>query len=199
MGPRRAPVIGLLGLVIYDAIVRPRMLSWGASDEECHLRLPDDEITDEVMTHRTRAVTINAPPQAVWPWLLQIGDRRGGFYSYDWVERFVFPGTVHYVEGKHSATRIHPQLQNVRVGDRINTASVGRLTVGKPVTVLEPNRALVVGTWAFVLLPLPPQRTRMLVRERDAGWLRFLAPRRSGLLRALGGLVRGIAGLVCDG
>ena len=74
----------------------------GASDEECHLRLPDDEITDEMMTHRTRAVTINAPPEAVWPWLLQIGDRRGGFYSYDWVERFVFPGTVHYVEGRHS-------------------------------------------------------------------------------------------------
>ena len=75
------------------------------------------------------------------------------------------------------------------MGDRINTASVGRLTVGKPVTVLEPNRALVVGTWAFVLLPLTQQRTRLLVRERDAGWLRFLAPRRSGLLRALGGLV----------
>jgi hypothetical protein len=57
------------------------------------------------------------------------------------------------------------------------------------VTVLEPNHALVIGTWAFVLLPLDESRTRFLVRERDAGWLRLLAPRGSGLLRALGAII----------
>lgn len=92
-----------------------------------------------------------------------------------------FPGTVHYVEGRHSATRIHPELQKIQVGDRINTGSVGSMQIGSPVTVLEPDGALVIGTWAFTLLPLNGNRTRLLVRERDAGWLR-LAPRNSGLL-----------------
>lgn len=153
------------------------------------MRLPGDDIVGDVMSHHTRAVTINAAPAAVWPWLIQMGDHRAGFYSYDWVERYLFPGTVHYVEGRHSATRIHPELQDLRVGDRINTGSIGRVRIGNAVTVLEPHRALVIGTWAFVLVPVNESRTRLLVRERDAGWLRLLAPRRSGLLRALGAVI----------
>ena len=80
----------------------------------------------------TKAVTIKAPPEAIWPWLAQIGDHRAGFYSYDWGEQFIFPGTVHYIEGTHSATRIHPELQDVHVGDRINTGSAGKFAVGNP-------------------------------------------------------------------
>ena len=105
------------------------------------------------------------------------------------MERYLFPGTVHYVDGHHSATRIHPELQNIKIGDRINTGSAGRLQIGSPVTVLEPNHALVIGTWAFILEPLEGNRTRLLIRERDAGWLRRLAPRRFGLLRGLGALI----------
>lgn len=177
------------GLIFYDALLRPALLDWGATDAERQMRLPGDDIVQDVMSHRTRAVTIDAPPAAVWPWLVQIGDHRGGFYSYDWVERYLFPHTVHYVEGRHSATRIHPELQKIEIGDRINTASVGSLHIGSPVTVVEPNHALVIGTWAFTLLPLDANRTRLLVRERDAGWLRLLAPRDFGLLRALGGVI----------
>jgi hypothetical protein len=55
---------------------------------------------------------------------------------------------VHYVDAHHSATRIHPELQNIKIGDRINTGSVGPVQIGSPVTVLEPNHALVIGTWA---------------------------------------------------
>ncbi|OBI59687.1 hypothetical protein [Mycobacterium sp. E796] len=177
------------GLICYDALVRPSLLDWGATDAERQMQLPGDDIVQDVMRHHTRAVTIDAPPAAVWPWLVQIGDHRAGFYSYDWVERFLFAGTVHYVEGRHSATRIHPELQKIEIGDRINTGSVGSLQIGSPVTVLEPERALVIGTWAFVLLPLTANRTRLLVRERDAGWLRLLAPQRFALLRALGGII----------
>jgi len=184
-------MLGGLALAAYDTLVRPWMLDWGATADERHLPLPGDEIVEDVMAHHTRAVTIDAPPHAVWPWLVQIGDRRAGFYSYDWVERFVFPGMVHYVEKSHSATRIHPDLQTVRVGDRINTGSVGRhFALGNPVTVVEPDRALVIGTWAFVLQPLDDgRRTRFVVRERDTGWFRLLAPRRSGLLKAAGAVV----------
>ena len=186
--------VGLLGLIIYDTVVRPWMLRWGASKEERREHLPGDDLHEDVMTHHTRAVTIEAPPKVVWPWLIQIGDRRAGFYSYDWVETWLFPGTVHRVEGRRSATRIHPELQGIKGGDRIDTGSIGRLKVGNPVTVLEPDQALVVGTWAFVLKRLPGGRTRLLVRERDLGWLRLMAPRRSGLLRAAGGLVDYVVG-----
>jgi hypothetical protein len=172
-------------LIGYNALVRPALLDWGATDAERRMRLPGDDIVEDVMDHHTRAVTIDAPPAAVWPWLVQIGDHRAGFYSYDWVERYLFLGTVHYVEGRHSARRIHPELQELRIGDRINTGSVGSLHIGRPVTVLERNRALVIGTWAFALLPSGENRTRLLVRERDAGWLRLLMPRGCGPLRAL--------------
>lgn len=176
-------------LVVYDTFVRPWLLDWGATEQERHMRLPGDDVVDSagVMTFHTRAVTIDAPAEVVWPWLVQIGDRRAGFYSYDWVERMT--GAVHYVEGTHSASRIHPELQQVKVGDRIDTGSVGKLRIGSPVTYIEPNRALVAGTWAFVLQPQPDGGTRLLVRGRDAGWMRLAAPRRSGLLRALGGLI----------
>ena len=121
---------------------------------------------------------------------MQIGDHRGGFYSYDQLERHI---GVHYVEGNHSATRIHEELQQLKVGDRIATGSIGSVTVDAPVTVLEPNRALVLGTWAFVLEPIEGS-TRLLVREREPSWIRRLAPRRSGLLRAVGGLVDYVIG-----
>lgn len=186
---RRRWLRAAVGVVCYDTFVRPKIRHWGAAKPERVTRLPGDEIVQDVMTHYTRAVTIDAPPSAVWPWLVQIGDRRAGFYSYDWVERFVFPGTVHYVDGNHSATTIHPELQDVHVGDHINTGSVGRMVLGSPITILERDHAFVMGTWAFILEPLPGGRTRLLVRERDAGWMRLLAPRGSGVLRAVLGLV----------
>lgn len=187
--PKHHLALAAVTIAGYDTFVRPWMQDWGSTIDERGEYLPGDEIVEDVMSHHTRAVTIDAPPEAVWPWLVQMGDHRAGFYSYDWVERFVFLGTVHYVERRHSATRIHPELQNVHIGDRIDTGSIGSLVLGSPVTILEPNRALVMGTWAFILRPVPDGRTRLLVRERDAGWIRLAAPRRSGLLRTLGGLI----------
>jgi hypothetical protein len=181
-------------VVAYDTLLRPWMQDWGATAEERLATLPGDDIIQDVMSHHTRAVTIDAPPEAVWPWLVQIGDRRAGFYSYDWIERFEFPGTVHYVERTRSATRIHPELQDVHVGDRINTGSIGKFAIGSPITVLEPNRAFVMGTWAFVLRPHRGGGARLLVRERDAGWIRMTAPRRSGILRAIGSVIDYVVG-----
>ncbi len=186
--PRRATTswVVIAVLSIYDTVVRPWMLDWGSTPTERTMSLPGDEIPDETMTYHTRAITIDAPPESVWPWLIQIGDQRGGFYSHDWLERHI---GVHYIEGSHSATRIHPELQQLQVGDRIATGSIGSMTIDAPVNVLEPNHALVVGTWAFVLLSINDGRSRMLVREREPSWIRRVAPRRSGLLRAIGGLI----------
>lgn len=191
----RTARVGVLAAAVYDSIARPRMLDWGTTKDERCKPLPGDEIVAPVMTHHTRAVTIDAPPEAVWPWLVQIGDRRAGFYSYDWIEKYLFPGTVHYIDGTHSATRIHPELQHPGVGDHINTGSIGRrFAIGNPITVLDPGHALVIGTWAFILERLPGERTRLLVRERDTGWFRLLAPRRSGLLRTAGAVVDYVIG-----
>jgi hypothetical protein len=191
---REARAATVTALVGYDLLLRPWMRQWGSTREERELALPGDEVPSDVMTHYTKGVTIDAPPDVVWRWLVQIGDRRAGFYSYDWIERFLFPGTVHYIEGTRSATRVHPELQDVHLGDHINTGSVGSVAVGNPVTVIEPNRALVIGTWAFILRPLPGGRTRLLVRDRDGGYLQQMAPRRSVLLSACLGAVDYLVG-----
>lgn len=97
---------------------------------------------------------------------------------------------MHYVEGRHSATRIHPELRNVQVGDRIATGSIGtRFRIDAPVTRVDPGGALVIGTWAFVRVPLPDDRTRLLVRKPYPGWSRLAVPSRLGVLRALGGAI----------
>jgi hypothetical protein len=185
----KAAGIAAAALTGYDLLVRPRILNWGASSDEQRMQLPGDDIASGVPAQYTKAVTIQAPPEAVWPWLAQIGDHRAGWYSYDRIERFLFLGTVHYIEGTHSATRIHPQLQQLRIGDPINTGTIGKVTIGSPVAVLEPGRALVIGTWAFILQPRPDDQTRLLVRNRDWGYLRAAAPRRLALLRAALGAV----------
>ena len=134
--------------------------------------LPGDDVVNDAVpagaARHTRAVTINAPPEPVSPWLVQIGDRGAGFYSYDWLERAT--GTVHYVDGKHSAIRIRPELQSVRVGDWIATGSIGtRFRIDAPITRVEPGRAFLIGTWAFVLVPVPGGRTRLLLSQPYPG------------------------------
>lgn len=185
---RSIALLGVLALAGYDAMVRPWLLDWGSTDHERRLPLPGDDLVADVMVRHTRAVTIDAPPELVWPWLVQIGDRRAGFYSYDWLERAT--RTVHYVEDRHSATRIHPELQHVCVGDRIALGSAGtRLRVDMPVTVVKPNHALVLGTWAFVLVRVLGGGTRLLVRQPYPGFLRLAVPARFGLLRAFAGAI----------
>jgi hypothetical protein len=183
-----------LALFAYDSTLRRWMLDGGSTLRERRMPLPGDEIVEEVMTHRTRAVTIKPPAKVIWPWLAQIGEGRAGWYSYDWIENYLFPGMIHRADGRHSATRIHPHLQDLGVGDRIDTARIGKRRVGAPVTTCGPNRALVIGSWAFILQPLPGGQTSFLNRERESGWLRQLAPRRLGLLRAFGGLVDYVVG-----
>jgi hypothetical protein len=128
----------------------------------------------------TRTVGIAAPPAAVWPWVAQLGQGRGGFYSYDALENLVGCDI-------HSADRIMPELQDVTVGDEVHLAP----PVALGVVVVDPGRALVlrgaagVGrgeppydfTWAFVLRPGRDGGTRRVVRERyryPAGWARLM-------------------------
>jgi len=159
----------------YALVARPRYLRWGATDEEITRRLPGDDLAQDSTVGSTRAVTIAAPVEDVWPWLVQMGYGRGGFYSYDWLENLfvrLFGGTPGY----RSAATILPEHLGLSPGDFIPAAPPdmlgGRLTdvAGWKVLAVEPHRALVLQGWgAFVLEPLGDQATRLIVRSRGAG------------------------------
>jgi uncharacterized membrane protein YuzA (DUF378 family) len=96
----------LLGLVILAAVAaltyalaRPWASTWGATEEEAQVRLPGDEVGPPAQIQSTRAITIDAPAEEVWPWLVQIGWGRAGFYSYNWIENLMGAGT-HHVSGR---------------------------------------------------------------------------------------------------
>jgi hypothetical protein len=156
-------------------LFRRWQLRWGATDVEVTSELPGDELLSHVNRSATRAVTIAAPSHQVWPWLAQMGQGRGGFYSYDFLENLVGCDV-------HSADHIVEEWQNVTV------AAPFRLhpDVALHVVVVEPDHALVVRgavpigdkappydfTWAFVLND-EDGSTRLIVRERYAftqGW-----------------------------
>ncbi len=163
LGRLARPVAGLGAVlaVVYPTIIRPWMLRWGATDEERRKPLPGDELVPDPATTSTRAITVNAPVGAVWPWLAQIGQDRGGFYSYAWLENLA---------GCHmkNADRVHPEWQQREVGDLVKLHPA----VGCPVAAFEPNRALALKGWgAFVVEPLDAEHTRVILRSRTPrGW-----------------------------
>ena len=121
-----------------------------------HVALPSYEAT--------LGVTIDTAPAAIWPWLMQMGYRRGGLYSYDWLDRL-----FGYLDAP-SAERILPEWQLLAVGDEIPIGRGG----GFPVKAIEPYRSLVLGghapdvdwSWEFALAPVGTERTRLISRNR---------------------------------
>src|SRR6478735_10442999 len=105
-------VAGALG-VLWFALLRDPVLTWGATDEEASARLPGDELLEDADGVATRAIGIDAPPSAVWPWLAQMGPSpRGGVYTYDWIENLLGLNI-------HSVDHVMPELQNPQVGETI--------------------------------------------------------------------------------
>jgi hypothetical protein len=171
---RRAAAVG--GAVsgsaaAYILVVRPWQLRWGATDQERDATLAGDDLIANPDLVATRAITVPAVAEQVWPWIAQLGQGRGGFYSYDALENLVGCDI-------HSADRVVPQWQDLKVGDQVKLHP----EVGLGVAVVEPGRALVLRggvpmgavpppydfTWAFVLRERPEGTTRLLVRERYA-------------------------------
>src|SRR6476619_4954736 len=103
-------VAGALG-VLWFAVMRNPVRTWGATDEEASARLPGDELLEDPDGIATRAITIDAPPSAVWPWLAQMGPYpRGGAYTYDWIENLLGLNM-------HSADRVQPEFQHPEIGE----------------------------------------------------------------------------------
>ena len=160
----------------YAFLVRPALLRWGAMDDEMDMPLPGDALVPEPRGESTRAITIDAPPKKVWPWLVQMGQGRGGLYSYDWLENMIGLEI-------HSADEILPDYQKLNVGDVIRLMPEGNEPdLHFEVALLEAEKALVLltpgtreeayatgmpfATWAFILQPLSGGRSRLIIRFR---------------------------------
>jgi proline iminopeptidase len=146
--------LAVIGGVVSRRPVRP------LGDED-RRPLPGDALLPDAKGRWTHAITILASPRTIWPWLVQMGCRRGGWYSYDGLDNASVP----------SADRIHPELQQISVGDLM--AWTAKAVEGFFVAEIEPERALVLRgdagglyrvAWAFVLEPIDAQTTRLLVR-----------------------------------
>jgi hypothetical protein len=159
-------------LVVYvglGAILWPWHRRWGATGEEQSRTFPGDAVLRNSRCELTHAVTIDAPPDVVWAWLVQLGQDRAGFYSYDWLER-AFGADIHNV------AEIRPEWQHRAVGDFVRAAQPDYLgglfgpNVGWTVTHLEPGRIMVLRSWgAFVLEPAGTGRTRFIIRSTIGG------------------------------
>lgn len=171
-GRMLAALAGLAGLYAFG--LRPRMVRWGATDEEVRRPFPGADLIPGARRSATMAVTIDAPPSRVWPWLVQMGIDRAGWYSWDRLDNF----------GRRSAHEIHPEWQRIAVGDRMAATPDG--SQSWEVAALEPGRFLSLrmsldlrgrpfdpagtpprfrtdSTWGFLLEEVPADRTRLVV------------------------------------
>ena len=153
--------MGCIGAVTaYLRLVRPWQLRWGATDAEVERSMPGDDDVPRPTFNATRAVTVTARPEQIWPWLVQIGVGRAGWYSYDWLDNL----------GRHSAERIMPEFQHLAVGDVMPMSPDGKH--GNVVKAFEPNRWMLWGdqagqaTWYWGLYPVDERQTRLITRVR---------------------------------
>jgi hypothetical protein len=154
-----------LAATVYVKNVRPWYSAWGATEEELMRPMPlDDRIPNPRMV-TTRAITIGAPPEAIWPWLVQMGDPpRAGYYSYTWIERLAGLRIT-------NQDQLLPEFQTVEVGQALDRN--GTMVV----QAVDPGRSLVLGppasveelraTWAFALYPFDAHSTRLVTRVRS--------------------------------
>ena len=151
------------GLGAYPVFFRRWCLTWGSRPDEVSRKLPGDELLPRAGIVATRAITIDAPPAAIWPWLVQMGSGRGGVYTFDWIENLLGLDM-------HSTRRILPQYQGVKVGDEFP------LGPGRPamrVAVLDPERTFTLrfddGNWVWIFaLSAEDGHTRLISRNRIA-------------------------------
>jgi hypothetical protein len=156
-----------LGLLVFAAAAaayvkawRPWQLRWGATDEEVARSLPGDEMVPATTFNATRAISIGAPPERVWPWLVQVGTKRAGWYSYDLLDNLGHP----------SARRIIPELQGLAMGDVVPMSPDGKQ--GIKVYSLDAPHSMVWGTpgdtsWVWELDTQPDGTTRLITRIRS--------------------------------
>lgn len=169
--------------ILTSPITRPWYRKWGATETELTRRLPGDEQVPDPTLESTRAITIQTSAAEVWPWLVQMGQGRGGLYSYERLENLAGCGM-------RNADQIVPEYQDLQAGDKIRI-SQSDSTPYFVVNAIEPGRAIVLGgddpltTWSFNLEPIDQDTTRLIIRFRQqyepsfsniVGWRVFTDP-----------------------
>ncbi len=169
-----------MGFALLTPFLFSRRACWGSRDEEARRSLPGDDTVPNPVWEYTHAITAHAPLENIWRWLIQIGQGRGGFYSYEWLENIV--GCV-----IHNADRILPEHQTLKVGDSILLApnmpglSVVHLEALKAIVLLGRSdlqthqffelsqgypQQYINNNWVFLIEPTPDGKTRLLSRAR---------------------------------
>jgi hypothetical protein len=152
--PRPGALAGLAGLAAYALLARPWLENWGSSEDERSASLPGDELVPEPGIQTTRAVTIDAPVDEVWPWLAQIGQDRAGFYSYEWLENLAGCRM-------RNADVVHPEWQRREVGETVLLHPMSGLKLAR----FEPPHSYAFEGWYFALKD-DGEWTRLLARGR---------------------------------
>ena len=178
----RLPVIILAAVAVticaHLFLVRPWMLRWGANDAELHRARPGDELSPAAAYVATRAVTIHAPAETVWRWVVQVGQDQAGFYSYTWLENL-------FRADMHNSDRIVEEWQTRKAGDTVWLARKDRYhgEARQTAALVTPNRALVLvspldyekicaggyalGSWSFIIVPMESGTSRLVLRSRS--------------------------------
>jgi hypothetical protein len=171
--PKRIIETAALLAMLYGA--RRYYRNWGATKTECQMLLPGDSLVADPAIQTTEAVYIDGPPSAVWPWLMQMGQDRGGFYGCEGLKNLA--GLRH-----HDADRVHPEWQRLGVGDLVRLAPTGWMGLPDGVTLsvaeIVPEKYIVLNAtrpdlrwnavWTFHLQPHWEDRVRLLTRARIA-------------------------------
>lgn len=159
----------LLLAVVVARLLTPWMDRWGATDAEVAATFPGDELLPDPASFVNRAITIDASPAEIYPWLLQLDAEKGGWYSYDWLETNVLRCPM------VNADRIHPEWQNRQVGDLVRMCPGEAGPPPYVVAQLHPQRAMVMGhqengqwvdLYQFVITPQPDGTSRLILRTR---------------------------------
>jgi len=163
--------LSIAASIVTSPLSRPWYSKWGAATAEENLSLPGDELVPNPALIANRAITIQAPADAIWPWLLQLGQGRGGFYSYQRLENLVGCDI-------HNADQIVPELQELKVGDLVRLGPEGMPAFS--VAAIESGSALILRgdmpgptngkpttwIWIFYLAPIDKATTRLILRTR---------------------------------
>ena len=186
-----AIVIGVIAVVL----LMPWMDRWGASPQEISASLPGDELVLSPNIGYTRAISVNASPEQIYPWIVQLGAEKGGWYSYEWFETNVLRCQ------NTNADRIHEEWQGLQVEDKVKMCPDENMPPAYIVARMDPNQAIVLGhqdgddwveVWQFVLLPQEDGSTRLVIRSRSemGGW--FWNIMRPGEFIMMRGMMLGI-------
>ena len=161
-----ACLVILLALVV--VLLTPWMDRWGASDDEITTTYPGDELVPGPAGIVNRAITIQATPEQIYPWIAQLGADKGGMYSYTWLENLI---QCHQT----NADRIHPEWQDLQAGGLVRMCPEGFGPVPFTVALVDPPHAIVMGhrddgnwtdTWQFMIEPADNGSSRLILRTR---------------------------------